>query len=367
VFRAFARKYGDIVSLRIGSREMWLVSRPDLIAQIFRDHHPHFEKDWGPRRGHYVLDGGIVTAEGADHRAQRTQFSRLFSRAAIAAQRDAIADAIEDWSNRRRDGETIDLHREMSFLGIDIAARVLFGSRIDLPSAHDMAEVVMALFRRWMVPFGRHVPRRNPRLQVAPIFEQLHRNRYREGLLSSLFDLPDSGPHIRTFLMAGQETIRLATSWSWFLISKHPEAGERMRAEGEPYAECVLEEAMRLYPPQWMVGKRAVDDYPLDGYVVPRGTTVLMSPYIVQRDERWFADAERFVPERWQHAEPNPAYFPFGGGARRCIGETFALVEGTMILSMLAKKWRFACEGNADLDAGLTLTPRSMMARVAAV
>jgi cytochrome P450 len=372
VFQKLARKYGDIVSFRIRSRQVYLVSRPDLVAQVLRDHDASFVKEWGPRRGHPVLDPGLLTSEGADHRTQRQSLSKAFSRSAMAEQRPVIAEVIADWSARRKHGETIDVVREMSLLASDLVARVVLGSRVDPATLYEFGEVVMTGFRPSILPFGIRRRPSDPRPSGAALLEQLRRNRYREGLLSMLFDMPGADSQIMTFVIAGQETIRLAMTWSWFLMSMHPEVKKRLEEEadggGEPvFADAVMREAMRLYPPQWMLGKRAIVDYPLGEYVVPRGDIVLTCPYVVHRDERWFPEADRFLPQRWIDRDSSPAYFPFGGGSRRCIGEFFAMIEGTTMLSMLARQWSFVCRPrDAAIDARLSITPRKMLARVEA-
>jgi cytochrome P450 len=367
-----ARRYGDVVAFTIRRRRVFLVSRPDLVAQVLRDHDTRFEKEWGPRRGHPVLADGLLTSEGGDHRAQRQYFSRSFSRTALLQQRPVLQEVIDDWSARRRSGETIDLLRQMSLLASDVVARVLFGSRVDPADLQEFGEVVNRGFRRVVWPFAVRRRLEDPRPLGAATVASIRRNRFREGLLSAVFDLPerDGDAHIRTFVIAGQETIRLAMVWSWFLLSQHPEVEQRWHAEidrgGEtPFTEAVMREAMRLYPPQWMLGKRALEDYALGDYLVPRGSAVLTCPYVVHRDERWFPRAEQFVPERWIGGEASTAYFPFGGGPRRCIGEAFAMIEGTMILSAIGRQWRFACgPGGGAIDARLGLTPRRMFAKV---
>jgi cytochrome P450 len=372
VFLRMARKYGDVMTFTTRRRPVFLVSRPDLVAQVLRDHDTKFVKEWGPRRGHPVLADGLLTSEGSDHRAQRQYFTRSFSRTAMLQQRSTLQEVIDDWSARRRSGETIDLLREMSLLASDLVARVLFGSRVDPTALQDFGEVVNRGFRRVVGPFAFRRRPDDPRPLGATTVASIRRNRFRDGLLSAVFDLPEreGDAHIRTFVIAGQETIRLAMVWSWFLLSMHPESehrwhGEIDRGDETRFTEAVMREAMRLYPPQWMLGKRALEDYPLGEYVAPRGSVVLTSPYVVHRDERWFPRAEQFMPERWLRGETSAAYFPFGGGARRCIGEAFAMIEGTMMLSTIGRHWRFACSPRSGaIDARLGLTPRRMFAKV---
>jgi cytochrome P450 len=165
-----------------------------------------------------------------------------------------------------------------------------------------------------------------------------------------------------TIFLAGHETTANALSWSWHLLSGAPEVEARLHEEIDRvlqgrlptiadlpalgFAEKVVTEAMRLYPPAWLIGRRAIDAYPLNGYVVPPRAIIVISPYVLHRDARYFPDPERFNPDRWTAAFkaslPPFAYVPFGGGARRCIGESFAWMELVLVLSTLAQRWRLA-------------------------
>jgi cytochrome P450 len=357
-FLKLARKYGDIVSFEVGKREIFLVSRPDLIARIFRDSYTHFEKDWGPRRGTSVFGNGILTSEGDEHRRQRMDFSKVFARPAIEAKRPAVAAAIEAWSARQRDGAEIDLFREMSSLGSDVAARVLFGCPLEHDAMSDAMDRVGRRFRRVMFPHAdRFRIKRDSGARLYEIVRHVKAHGTADGLLGGGAALPDD--QLATFLVTSQETIRIATTWALLMLSRQPEL-----RSADP--EAVLFESMRLYPPQWMIGRRTIAPYALDEYEVPRGAMVLLSPYVVHRDPRWFDDPLRFDPARWQTPLANrAAYFPFGGGPRRCIGESFAMIAGTMMLSMLARDWTFDCAGSSlGYDARLTLQPRHATARL---
>jgi cytochrome P450 len=162
-----------------------------------------------------------------------------------------------------------------------------------------------------------------------------------------------------TIFLAGHETTANALSWTWYLLSGAPDVEARLHQEVDralggrpptladlpnlPYVEKVVTEAMRLYPPAWIIGRRAIEDYPVDGYVVPARSIVVLSPYILQRDARFFPDPDRFDPDRWtpefKASLPPFAYFPFGGGARRCIGESFAWMELVLVASTIAQRW----------------------------
>ena len=356
-FLKLARKYGDVVYFRVGSREVFLVSRPDLVQQMFRDSYSHFEKDWGPRRGASALGNGLLTSEGSDHRAQRNEFSRIFARPSIEARRQAVGAEIEAWSARQRDGAEIDVLAEMSAIGTAVAGRVLFGCTIDPTVARDAIETLGRGFGRVMFPYADRLRRRHNRGEkLFDVVRHVKEQATAEGLLSP-GELSDD--QLATFLVTSQETIRLATTWALVALSANPRAREAGAQE-------ILLESMRLYPPQWMIGRRTIAPYRFDDYEVPPQALVLASPYIVHRDPRFFDDPLRFDPWRWRESlTDRGAYFPFGGGARRCIGEAFAMVVGTMVLSLLARDWSFECLSNdTRYDARLTLQPRRVKARL---
>jgi cytochrome P450 len=178
-----------------------------------------------------------------------------------------------------------------------------------------------------------------------------------------------------TLFLAGHETTALALAWGWYLLAQHPEVVEKLQAENHQvlkgrtptvndlpnlrYTEMVLNEVMRLYPPAYAVGRQAIHDCTLDGYPVPAGSTILMSQWVVHRDPRFFEEPERFYPERWSDGLskrlPRYAYFPFGGGPRICIGNTFALMELPLVLATIAQQFRFS------LTDGLVVRPRPQL------
>jgi cytochrome P450 len=185
---------------------------------------------------------------------------------------------------------------------------------------------------------------------------------------------------LMTIFLAGHETTANALTWTWYLLSQHPDVEARFHAEIDsalggrlptaddlvslPYTRMVLAESMRLYPPAWIVGRRALAPFEANGYEIPPRSIVLMSQYITHRDPRWFPDPERFDPERFtperQAERPKFAYFPFGGGPRVCIGEQFAWLEGIIALSAIAQRWRLRLVGGhpVALQPIITLRPK---------
>ncbi|HYX43288.1 MAG TPA: cytochrome P450, partial [Pyrinomonadaceae bacterium] len=186
---------------------------------------------------------------------------------------------------------------------------------------------------------------------------------------------------LMTLFLAGHETTANALTWTWYLLAQHPEIEQRLHAELDQvlqgrerftvadyprlrYTEMVVAEAMRLYPPAWVVGRIALKDFQAGEYVVPAGALVLISQYVVQRDPRFFPDPERFDPERWttkaREARPTYSYFPFGAGARRCIGEAFAWMEAVLLVASIARTWRLrlAPDQSVEPQPRITLRPK---------
>ncbi|HEV2764357.1 MAG TPA: cytochrome P450, partial [Pyrinomonadaceae bacterium] len=183
-----------------------------------------------------------------------------------------------------------------------------------------------------------------------------------------------------TLFLAGHETTANALAWTWYLLAQHEDVEARLHEELDAvleggrlpafedfarlrYAETVVAEAMRLYPPAWAVGRLTIKDVDIGGYLIPRGSLVLLSQYVVHRDPRFFPDPERFDPERWtpeaKSSRPAFSFFPFGGGPRRCIGESFAWTEGVLMLATIARRWRMRLVPGrpAETQPRITLRP----------
>jgi cytochrome P450 len=265
---------------------------------------------------------------------------------------------------------------------------------------------VMSLFGYLMLPFSELLeklplpPRRRferARARLDAVIYRIIEEHRREGrdrgdLLSTLLHAVDEEgdrtgmtdeqlrDEVMTIFLAGHETTANALSWTWYLLSQHPEVEAKLHAElaevlaGRPptaedfprlrYTEMVVAESMRLYPPAWAVGRLALEDHEVGGYLIPRGALVLVSQYVMHRDPRFFPDPERFDPERFtpeaKSARPQFSYFPFGGGPRRCIGEGFAWMEGVLILATLARRWRLRLVPGTDVrtEPRITLRPK---------
>ena len=390
VIESLAREHGDLVQLPALGREIFVISDPELIRQVLEVGQGRFTKGRGLENAALLLGKGLLTSEAPLHARQRRLMQPAFHRQQIqryGGQMVALAEAhVAAW----RDGETLDMAAEMMHLTRAIVARTLFDwSPQDSDDAVDAAlsELVGSfgapgamLVPLWVVERGwlpgtRGLAGARASLD-ALVYRMIAERRAnpdgREDLLSLLVRARDDQAgdqgmgdeqlrdEVMTLFLAGHETTANALAWTLYLLSEHPESLARLVAELDRvlagraptaedlgdlvYTRQALTEAMRLYPPAWVVGRRASVDVELGGYGIPRGATLLMSQWVVHRDPRWYETPDRFRPERWAAEaavdRPKYAYFPFGGGPRRCIGEAFAWMEGTLLLATILGRWR---------------------------
>ena len=403
-----ARRYGDVAQFRVGPQRAFLLSEPELIRDLLVTHHERFHKGRALQRAKRLLGEGLLTSEEEFHRRQRRLAQPAFHRQRINAYGAQMVEYAERTSERWRDGQTLDVAHEMMRLTLAIVGKTLFDADVE-SEADEVGEAltdVMELFGYLMIPYAElleHFPmlpqtrrfnRARARLDavIYRIIEDRRRSAGDRGdLLSMLLLAVDeegdrtgmTNEQLRdeamTIFLAGHETTANALAWTFYLLAQNPAAERLLHEEldavlaGRPpsvedvpalrYTEMVVAEAMRLYPPAWAVGRMAVADHEAAGYHIPRGSLVLASQFVTHRDARYFPDPERFDPERFtpeaKAARPAFAYFPFGGGVRRCIGEGFAWMEMMLTLASLARRWRLrlAAGRRAEMQPRITLRP----------
>jgi cytochrome P450 len=388
-FESLARTYGDLAHVRLGGEHVFVVSDPRVIKDVLMTHNQNFTKSRGLERTKRLLGEGLLTSEGATHLRQRRLMQPAFHRERIAK----CAETMVEYAERARaswtDGATLDLSQEMSRLTLSVVGKTLFDTDVE-SQAKEVGEAltgVMESFWLLMLPFSKTIERlplprmrrsRVARARLDAIVYGFIRERRASGrdhgdLLSMLLMAQDEEDRGRgmtdvqvrdeamTIFLAGHETTANALMWTWYLLSQSPMVARRLHEEIDrvlqgrrptvadiaalPYVERTVTESMRLYPPAWLVGRRAINPYPIDGYTLPARSIVIMSQWIVHRDGRHYAEPARFDPDRWtpafKAALPQFAYFPFGGGPRRCIGESFAWMELMLIVATIAQRWRF--------------------------
>jgi cytochrome P450 len=401
---ACARDHGDAVRLRFAHRHALLLSDPQLIAEVLVARHRSFRKHFALRLARPALGDGLLLSEGAAWLAHRQLMQPAFRAERLGAYAALMAGHAGALVASWRDGAAIDLHRQLMELTARIVTHCLFGSELDGggDAAHAAMTVLTDSFKARLdtvvrlplylpTPANLRFRRGMARLDdlVGGIISRRRAGPAQADLLQALLDAraPDGGPglddrqlrdEVVTLFVAGHETTANALSWTQWLLAAHPQISARLEDELErvlgdrlpgagdvprlPYCAHIIDEAMRLMPPAWIIGREALADIDLGACTVARGTTVLMSQWVVHRDPRWYSDPASFRPERWADglAERLPpfAYFPFGGGPRHCIGAGFARMEMVLLLATMAGRHRLELAPGAVVEAVPTITLR---------
>ncbi|MDP3721986.1 MAG: cytochrome P450 [Candidatus Omnitrophota bacterium] len=383
-----ARDYGDIVYFKFGPWHAFLLNNPSEIEAVLVTHHDQFVKGRGLVRAKGLLGEGLLTSEGTFHRRQRQLVQPAFHRQQVTTYAEVMTRCTAHLLERWQDGATMDIAKEMRHLTLAIAGQALFHADLE-PEVEEINEALTSFMDAWytlMLPFSELLERlplpstrrfQAARTRLNATVSGLVRKRqtqHHEGAdaLSLLLEARDScgseyrltdrqvHDEVMTLLLAGHETTANALSWTWYLLAQHPDVERVLHTEldtvlaGRPptvndvehlrYTRMVLAEAMRLYPPAWIIGRQAIRECAIGIYRVPKHAVVFLSPYVTQRDPRYFPDPDRFDPQRWtpdaQAARPRFSYFPFGGGPRQCLGEPFAWMEGIVVIATVAQRWR---------------------------
>jgi cytochrome P450 len=404
-FTGITSKYGDIARLRILNFQVFLINHPDYIEDVLVNHPRKFIKGRVLQANKRVFGRGLLTSEGDFWLRQRRLTQPAFHRARIASYGTTMVEYTERLLQEWQDGEERDLHKEMMRLTLQIVGKTLFDADVerdtqDIGKSLELLLELGANFRRAIfIPQWLPTPT-NIRLELAirRIEKVLYRiiakkrasGRDAGDLLSMLLTARDedgsrmTDKQLRdeaiTLFLAGHETTANMLSWTWWLLAQNPDvetmlhvelqnvlAGRAPSLEDLPklvYTNYVITESLRLYPPAWGTARTAIEDHEIAGYKVPRGSGISFAQWTVHRDARWYDAPDEFRPERWEgdlmKRLPRFAYFPFGGGPRQCIGNTFALMEAALILATIAQKFRFRLvEGHPVVPlASITLRPR---------
>lgn len=405
------RDYGDLARFRIWNRDVYLVSNPDYVKEILVTQHRNFHKSRALQLAKYVLGEGLLTSEDDFHKRQRRMMQPAFHQQRVQGYARIMADYAarhaDRWESMHLDGQPIDMWQEMMRLTLAIVAKTLFDADVE-SEADEIGEAlttVIGLFERVTHPlavFLSILPTpRNVRFVLARsriektiyriISERRAAGEDRGDLLSMLLAAQDdedgcgmSDKQVRdeaiTLFLAGHETTANALTWAWYLLSEHPDIEAKLHAELEgtlgdalpgmadvprlEYTRRVFAEAMRLYPPAYVIGRTALNDFTLGEYTIPAGNMILLSPYITHRNPNLFPNPESFDPDRWdpklEAGRHKFAYYPFGGGPRTCIGEPFAWMEGILLIATLAQRWQMRLKPGhpVDYDPQITLRPK---------
>ena len=405
------RTYGDVVQIRFFRWRSFLFAHPREIRHILQENHRNYWKGIVFAKLKRVGGEGLVFSDGDLWRRQRQLAQPAFHRDRIVAMArmmtDATAATLDRWQAHASAQQPFDVASEMSRLTLEIVARALFGTSLGededefrravsggLAYANHLVNHFFALPLAIPTPANRRGRRAIASLDriVGKLIAERRRDvRDRGDLLGMLVHARDAETHetmtdrqLRdeavTFLVAGHETTAVALSWTWHLLALHPDAERRLQAEVDEvlgrrvptvadlgslrYTRMVIEESMRLFPPVWATNRQAYGDDVVGGQRVRKDDTVTVSPWVTHRDPALWErpevfDPERFTPER-SATRAEYAYFPFGGGPRRCIGNQFAMMEAQLILAMTAQLFRLKpVPGHpVEPDPILTLRPR---------
>src|SRR5580693_8436121 len=386
LFQHLADTYGDIAHYKIGWNHIVFLNHPEYIREVLVVQNDNFIKERTVQRTKMLLGEGMITSEGSKHRAQRQVAQPSFHRQRIPEYASTMVGAAVLVRDRWRHGEQRDIAIDMMHLTLKVVAQTLFATDL----AEEVDELAAAINRimglynflvmlpaaEWLVharPPGLAAFVRARKRIDAVVYRMIAAHRQRASHAGSLLDLmlaasPDQSPaaeqslrdQVITIFLAGYETVANALSWTWYLLSQNPDCELRFHQEVERvlqsrlpavedvprlcYTENVMAESLRLYPPAWAMGRYARNDFALGDFFLPARTTVLISQFVTHRDARYFPDPLRFDPDRFS-AEGKArrakfTYFPFGAGVRQCIGESFAWMEGVLILATLAQKWK---------------------------
>lgn len=388
------REYGDAVHFSACGQHVVLLSHPDHIQDVLVAQHRTFDKANVKIR--YLMDAGLSAVSDEVHKQQRHLLQPALLREHVKQYGPIVVEQAARLGDSWQDGAMLDMNAAMMRLTQTIVGKALFDSDVGAET-EEVTQALTAVLEspRWLfnprvTPQIDRIPLRGAR-RVSQARQRLHEivskmiaerrtesgerraeAGERKDLLSVLLRMQAEPGHeamltdemirdnVLNLFLAGHETSANGLTWCWHLLAQHPEVQDRLHNEvtkvlagrlpsaedvpSLPFAEMVFAEALRLYPPVWTIVRTALDACQVAGYHLPTGTTILMSQYVVQRDPRWYPDPERFDPEHMTHqarsARHKFAYFPFGGGPRQCIGESFAWLEAVLVLATLAQKWR---------------------------
>jgi cytochrome P450 len=407
--RRVAHDWGDIVRLPVAFGDRIFLNHPDYIEQVLVLQQSKFHKSELTKRITGALLGqGLLISEGDFWRRQRRLAQPAFHRMRIneysATMIESTQRHIHDW----RDAEQRDIAREMMALTLDVAVRTLFGTT--LPTEAQQVGRSMTFLMRYQLGRQRS-PLRIPETWPTPRNKRALREReyldslvyriieerrsqgdanLRSDLLSLLMGAMDEDgtpmtpkqlrDETMTLFLAGHETTAQMLAWTWYLLGENPAAEARLHEELQgvlngrspesadlgklPYLYALMHEVLRMYPPAYIIARTSIERSQIGGYDFPPGATMLMSQWVMHRDPRYYDDPDIFRPERWIEGLadrlPPGAYFPFGDGPRRCIGQGFAMLEAATVIGTLAQRFRFRLVPGHPIapEPLITLRPR---------
>lgn len=385
------RTYGDIVRFRLGPKNLYLVVHPDYIQHVLLDNKDNYCKGSSYETFQLMLGLGLATSEGALWERQRRLIQPVFVPRQVGTMMDVMRETteamLERWRPLAERGDVLQMGPEMMRVTMSIIARTMFSidiSDIISTTGPALRTVVDYLYARVIsilrlpinLPLPSHRRFHRSMHTLDTIIYGLIDDRRREqepknDLLDMFLHARDEATgagmsekqirdEVLTIFFAGHETTANALTWTWYLLSQHPDVEQKVHAELErvlngraptyhdlanlKYTKMVIEETIRLYPPVYIIARETVGEDTIGGYRIPPGSLVTICKYVTHRHTAFWDnpeafDPERFTPERSQ-GRAKYAYIPFGAGPRRCIGYNFAMMEAQLIIAMVAQRYR---------------------------
>lgn len=413
IFHGMQRQYGDVVRFTIGGRMAHLVSDPQAVQHVLQDNNRNYLKGRGLVKVRDVLGKGLLTSEGEFWRRQRRLIQPVFHRrkiASFASKMTAATEAmLEQWESRADSGEPFDVADEMMRLTLDIVSKTLFSTALSEREFETVSEVMRPMLKfaarritspfdfldKWPTPASVRQQQRQEKLNeiVYRIIDERRRSQIAHddllGLLMAARD-EETGERmsdrqlrdeVMTLFLAGHETTANLLSFLWALLSQHRDVRQKLHDEIDQtvagrapgiedvptltVTNLIIQETLRLYPPAWIIGRQAIEEDQIGGYMIPAGSGVLISPYIIHRHPAYWESADTFDPWRFEQGRngdrPRYAYMPFGGGPRLCIGNNFALTEAALIVATVAQRYELnlAPGHPVEAEAAFTLRPKN--------
>jgi len=382
------KRFGDVYKASIYGASVYVVSDPQYASYVLRDNWQNYKKGQAIKRVGLLLGNGLMVSEGELWKSQRRMIQPAFHDNAIDAMTDVITAANcelrKNWKRAAREKRSVNVTRDLSLMVLKVVLISVFGD--DYPNVAPSFGILSEKSARDLY-FAQEF-RLLGKMVAQVIAQRLKENRSSPDILGMLMEARDreSGQamldrqlvnEIMTLVVAGHETTTSTLNWAWYLLSQHSEVEEKLSKELSilvgsdlpeladlskfTYTRQVIDEAMRLYPPGWLMTRRALKEDQLGDYFVPAGTEIYISPYLIQRHPAFWKDPDRFNPDRFEADQPSERHgltmLPFSAGPRKCIGESLARIEMQIHLMTIAKQLRLrSVDGNRlELDAGVNL------------
>ena len=446
-----ANKYGEIAHFKAGRQHIYLINDPNYIEKILIYNHQNFKKGKRLQTAKRLLGEGLVTSEDKKHDNQRKIIHPLFLPKKITSYGKIMINECQLMCKEWKDGSIIDIHKEMMKVTLRIICKSVLDYDLNSKEAQQFTkafEISKKYFKRLQHPLGLvldHIPilpkvaesresvktidtivyrlisekkkvlQNNTNMENSNLGEDLltrllqvqlsFQKKSKENTSSEIKDTNKESnlenqednmddkqirDNVLTMLIAGHETTANALTWTYYLISQHPNVEEKIHEEIDKvisqnkenkdkqikiprvedltkfkYVEKVIRESLRIYPTVWSIGRIVEEDYLIDKYTIPKGSSIIMSQYVIQHDNRFYKDPHEFNPERWtdefKRSIPKFSYFPFGGGIRGCIGEPFAWQEAILLMATISSNWniKILSKQKVEMSPGITLNPKN--------